>query len=223
MPDISIIHPSRGRNLMAFETAKLWAVNAVNPKEIQYILSLDTDEPSIVDYKNNFNHIRNLFGIAGLSVDNNQNVVKAANAGAKYAIGKVLVLISDDFSCEKGWDKFILENIDSEKEEALAVNDGLQPIGNDILTLPIITNKLYQKLGWIYYPEYSGIKADDDLAQTCLAMNCLKRNYNMVFNHLHWVNNKKPRDETNNRHDNPEGWKLGNRIFEERKAINFGV
>lgn len=222
-PVFSLIHPSRGRAQMAFETAKLWAANAANPKAIQYILSLDNDEPMIDDYENIFHYIRNLFGEFIISKADNQNVVQAANSGAKHAIGNVLVLMSDDFSCPENWDSFILENIDSEKEEALAVHDGLQPTHNTILTLPIITKKLYDKLQYIYYPAYSGIKADDDLAQTCLAMNCLKVNKSKTFQHNHWANKKKERDATNNRHDNPDGWELGNRIFQQRKEINFGV
>lgn len=222
-PVFSLIHPSRGRCQMAIETAKLWAANADNPKQIQYILSLDNDESELTCYKNNFIRTNNLFKEVIFSVSGNKNVVQAANAGAKYATGGIFVLLSDDFSCPENWDSFILENIDIEKEEALAVNDGLQPTTKTILTLPIMTKLLYQHLSYIYYPEYSGIKADDDLAQTCLAMNCLRVNKSKTFQHLHWVNKKKERDETNNRHDNPEGWELGNRIFQQRKSINFGI
>lgn len=225
MSDITftLIHPSRQRPEMAFETAKLWAYNATHQRRIQYILSLDNDEPELKKYQDCFYHLKRYFGQSEIVMANNKNVVMAANSGATKAIGEIFILISDDFKCETGWDDYILENINPEKEEALRVNDGLQPIEKMILTLPILTKKLYHKLGFIYYPEYSGIKADDDLAEICLAMKCLKRDFSKVFQHDHWVNKKKGRDSTNDRHDNPEGWELGKQIFEKRKKTNFGI
>ena len=47
---ISIIHPSRQRPLMAYETYKKWMTNAVNPPEVEYILSVDNDDPTLQQY-----------------------------------------------------------------------------------------------------------------------------------------------------------------------------
>lgn len=215
---ISIIHPSRGRPKMAIETARKWIKNASGKHEFDYVLSLDNDDIKLSEYYQKFNS----FG-ATFTVRNNNNVVDAMNAGAKIAHGEILVCISDDFDCEPGWDEFIVSQLDIEKEQALKVNDCYTEPSNLILTMPVMTKKLYDKLGFVYYPEYSGMFADNDLAEMCSTMNVLKVNYEKKFEHLHWLFGKTERDETSYRHDNPEGWKLGDGLIQKRRANNFGV
>jgi len=220
---ISLIHPSRSRSKMALDTVMEWASKASNPESIQYILSIDNDEPYLDGYQKVIDAADDLFEDAFYVKDNNKNVVMAANVAAKEAECGIIVLMSDDFSCPEKWDEFILENINPEKEEALQVNDGAWPEHRNIMTLPIITKKLYKKLGYIYNPIYEGYCADTDLGETCNAMGILKKNYTKPFIHKHWRMGTRERDSTDGRHDTPEKAIIGEQIFNERKKNNFGV
>ncbi len=210
-PLISIIHPSRGRPEMAFETFKKWFGNWGGNGLIQYILSIDTDDKS--DYKNLIDS-----GVLIVSNENN-NVVDAMNSGAKLAAWPILVCISDDFDCPQNWDELILQNIDPEKEEALRINDTIMKF--DCMSLPIMTKKLYDKLGYIYYPKYTGLFADTDLLEQCKRMGVLKTNIDLIFPHNHYINGKAKFDATYARHNNKKSFELGKRIFDQRKLNNF--
>ena len=48
---ISVIYPSRGRAAICKETLSKWVTLAKNPTEIEWILSIDEDEPQLVAYK----------------------------------------------------------------------------------------------------------------------------------------------------------------------------
>lgn len=222
-PTISLIHPSRSRAKMALETLSKWATNAVDLKSIQYILSIDLDEPDWEGYGSLINYATKTFGKVAVSVSDNNNVVQAANSGAEMAKGKVLVLLSDDFDCAERWDEFILQNIDPNKEQALRVSDGLQADTSPILTLPIVTKKLYDKLQCLYYHEFTGMYADNWLYEKCKAMGCIRENFTKQFLHKHWINHHRPKDATAERHHNPKGFIDGKRILEEQRKINFGL
>ncbi len=220
---ITIIHVSRGRSSMAFETAKLWAAHAVKPKDIQYILSIDNDEPELRQYEDWYYKARYFFGQTNIAMDDNNNVVQAANHGAKLAVGELIILISDDFQCPESWDEYLLGLIDTTQKEALQINDGIMGDGVDILTLPILTKKLVDELGYIYNPLYTGIMADQDLGYMCREMGVLKKDFTKSFFHIHWRNKKREKDETDNRHENQLSWALGKAVFSKRQKQNFGV
>jgi len=220
---ITLLHPSRGRSKMAFEAVNEWSSKATNSKSIQYILSIDEDEPDRIGYEGLIGGIHGLFGQVGIVVSKNKNVVEAANNGALLAKGGVIVLMSDDFSCCENWDTFIIENIDPEKEEALQINDGAWPEHRHILTLPIITKKLYDKLGYIYPNMYEGWGADNDLGEHCHAMGILKKNYIKPFIHRHWRLGTREKDGTDSRHDTPEKAMIGNDILTGRRKRNFDI
>lgn len=230
MIKLSIIHPSRGRSQMAFETAKLWAKNASNPENIQYILSMDRDDPEHDAYMKLFgplvDNTEKIFGIGVGVFNNNKNVVDAMNTPIGLVKGEIIIGLSDDFSCEPGWDDYILALLAPDgntKEEALQVYDGNLEMSKHVLTLPILTKKLVDKLGYIYYPKYNGWAADQDLGEMCNAMGILKKDDTKLFEHLHWRNNKRPQDGTDGRHDNFEQNQKGRAILELRRQNNFGI
>lgn len=216
---ISIIHPSRNRILMAYDCYKEWMDNATNKKAIQYILSVDIDDPALLSYAKFSENTK----MVELLVSENKNVVDAMNNGAAVSDGGILVCVSDDFSCFKGWDEWVLENINHENEEALGINDGLQPSTNIIMTMPILTRKLYQKLGCIYDERFIGMYADNWLAEKCVAMGVYKSNRSKVFYHKHWATGLRKKDETNLRHDNPESWTKGFEVLKQERLNNFGI
>ena len=220
---LSILHPSRNRSSMAFETAKKWAEMASDKKNIQYILSIDNDEPDLRSYENNYLSLIGLFGKCNVVMDDNKNVVQAMNIGARMSVAEIIVGISDDFLPPENWDLHILSNIDIEKEQALQINDGLQPMNKDLLTMPIITRKLYNTLNFIYPVEFSGIYADNWLGEYCAARGILKKVSDKIYSHLHWVRGHYQKDSTNMRHDCPDGWRLGERLIAEARKNNYGI
>lgn len=207
---ISIIHPSRGRAVKARATASHWISKMSDDNEIEYILSIDHDDPQ----KNLYYQ---WFSIAKISVAYNTNVVQAMNAGALLSTGQIIVCISDDFEPPSHWDKLIVDNYDWSKDIAIRINDTITKEEDLILTLPILSRSLYDKLGYIYHPEFTGMWADNDLAEQCKSMGCLINRFDLVFPHNHWVNGKAVKDATYNRHNTTASWDKGVKAIEQRR------
>jgi len=88
---ISLIHPSRSRPEKAYKTAYDWIDRSgLDYSEWEYILSLDTDDPTVLKYDK-------LIGAeyARSIINNNNSVVEATNNAAKESKGDILVYLSD--------------------------------------------------------------------------------------------------------------------------------
>jgi glycosyltransferase involved in cell wall biosynthesis len=212
------------RAVKGLTTALKWIRSASKENEIEYIVSTDSDDSQKYLYSNwwqeqiaprvkKFKHVSN----------DNKNVVDAMNAGARYSTGQVIVCVSDDFSPPDNWDELIAGAGDWTTPIALKVNDTITKESDILLTLPIISRPLYQSTGYIYYPKYTGMFADNDLAEKCQQMGCLTVRHDLIFEHNHWVNNKAIKDETYNRHNTTASWNLGTALIEKRRKEKFAA
>lgn len=225
----TLIHPSRGRCQMAYEAFQEWIGKASGENEIEYILSLDADDPHLQCYKDQFKD----FDIT-LLIGENRSLIDAVNAGAKRSSGECLIVVSDDFGCPEMWD----EGIEKESKKvgyaifepptanlsghyfAIHINDTITNREAGVMTLPIISRAAYEQLGHIYNPVYFSMFADNELHDVCKANGCLIYS-DLVFPHNHWVNGKKQRDATYNRQNAKEHYDRGKIIYEQRKAARF--
>lgn len=226
----TIIHPSRSRAGLAHDTAIKWLQSASKEfmgSNIEYIISVDIDDPQLPVYKSLFDGKQ-----FKLIKARNNNVVQAMNSGARFAINDILVCISDDIEPCDNWDKLLCEAIDKD-ELAIQVNDGITNNVNSsyykkfghhelIMVCPVMTLKLYQKLGYVYYPEYTGMFADNDLAECCAILGVLKYCPDIQFTHRHFTNGMAQMDATYARHNNRQSWLLGEKIIERRRETKFG-
>jgi glycosyltransferase involved in cell wall biosynthesis len=219
---ISVIHPSRNRPERASKVFKEMITKADKPELIEYIISIDNDE--IKDYTNISSGI---FSPATL-VSDNRYCVGAINNGAKASSGDILMVASDDFDeWPKGWDNLIREVFKSApmcfevgkgiKPTLLKTNDGSQ---GWIATLPIMNRELYNKLGYIYNPEYLHMFCDTDLSSICDLMDCTIYRLDIMFRHNHYTKLKN-KDSINERND--ATWNQGEAIYLRRWRENFGL
>jgi hypothetical protein len=224
---ITLLHPSRGRAEKAHETYLYWMENS-SPQilevqvEIEHILSIDTSDPQVEQYKK-------LFGVTStVIVNDNDCVVKATNHAAKLATGDILIYLSDDFMCPKDWDLLLVEKFKGvETPMMLRVDDlhedqggsGIQGIDIAVLRIPITNRALYQKLGYFWFPEYRSLFVDEDLFWTCNNNGWLVKAPELKFEHLHWCNGKAPIDATYQATE--KNWEQGKALYAKRSQENF--
>jgi hypothetical protein len=211
---ITVIHPSRNRPERAEKVFRQMISRADNPKQIEYIISIDNDEPQIENYKNISN---DLFKHNTL-VSDNVYCVGAINNAAKISTGNIIIVTSDDFDdWFYGWDSEIVKAIGNREECLLKTFDGSQKW---MATLPIMTRGLYNKLGYIYNPLYKHMFVDTDLSCTCDLLGVTLYRNDIIIPHNHY-SKMKDKDSTNERNDST--WDEGERIFFSRVLDNFGV
>lgn len=208
---ISLIHPSYGRPTQARQAHDEWQAKASNWNDIDYILSLDLRDNTQA-YEDAFNGTD-----VTIIINDNENCVQATNIAAENTVGEILLYLSDDFGCPPGWDLFIEKRLDIKEPQLLKVYDGLQPMHIAVLTIPIMTRKLYEKLGYFWFPEYESMCVDEDLFWETKPYHVLAPE--AIFEHRHYSVAKSPVDETYRQHDNDERLARGKQLFHERRKL----
>lgn len=212
---ISVIHPTRNRFRQSCETASLWMLRST--LTVEYIFSMDLDDktscPKPEDLAD-FPFITNIIELRST----NKSAIEAINNAAKIATGDLLVIISDDFSCPIiGWNKWLVKSVQNYTDFCAKTDDGLQPT---LITMPIMDRIYYERYGYIYYPEYKHMFADQELTSVAL-MTGKYIKLDLSFPHLHYSTGKSVKDEINVKNDLT--WRQGETLFNERLKTNFGV
>jgi len=212
---ITIIHPSRWRPQMALKAWNQWMTAANSPKQIQYILSLDTSDSTQNEYARLFEgtNVQIIF-------NNNRSIVDAVNVAVSFAKYHIFVVVSDDFGCPDDWDMDIAGYCHCDEPVLLHVNDTIQ---TDVCTLPILNRAYYDKFGYIYHPHYYSMFADNDLTECAKRIGAYVSDFGLIFEHNHYVNGKNKRDKTYDRENSKQAWDIGKRVFARRKQLNFEI
>lgn len=202
---ISIIHPSRSRPKQAIATKARWLINADHASNIEYVFSLDLDDPQRNAYKGN------------KLLNSNTSAIAAINYAAYYATGDLLIVVSDDFDCVKGWDAKLLEAIGDRRDFLVKTPDGIQEW---IVTLPILDRKYYERFGYVYPPHLKHMFADTWMTHVADLLG-RRIEVDLLFEHKHYSIGKSKKDKVNARADNT--WKDGEKKYLDGVRCNFGL
>lgn len=210
----SLIHPSRQRLVLAEAAVRRWLNHASGRHPLEYFLSVDEDDADLAGYRD----LSIRLGVR-LVVGTNRSLVDAVNRAAALSTGDMLIVVSDDFDCPIAWDESLAGIAAARRDIAIQVHDG-----NDAkrLTLPIVGRALYERLGYLYYPGYFSMFADDDLTSVARRLGALVDAHHLRFPHLHYSFGLAPVDPTYARQNAPDKWWSGWRLYETRKATEFG-
>jgi len=216
---ISIIHPSRQRPAMAYQTYKKWMSQCLHPKDVEYILSVDNDDSTLQQYNWEFREALDVT----FQYNNNRSAIDAINVGAKLTNGRLLIVVSDDFDAFFGWDEFLLEKLEGHKDYIVKTNDGY--LGNNwLITLPIMDREYYNRFGYIYYPEYKHLWCDTEMT---VVANMLGKTIDLqhftdkIFKHNHHTIGLMEKDSIAIKND--ATWDQGKSLFLERYDADFYI
>ena len=208
---ISILHPSRNRAKIANQVMRSWLGNSSQTIDIEYILSIDTDDSQMAQYERYFSGCK-------IIINPNKNVVMASNEAAKVATGDIFVLVSDDFECYKNWDLDIVNAFEGHSGKVLKTNDGTN---GWIVTLPIMDKVYFIEHGYFYHPEFEHLFADTHMTHLAeLEGRLLVRN-DLKFYHAHYSTGKTRMDAVNVKADSTHV--KGMKTYLEMVRNNFGL
>jgi hypothetical protein len=215
---ISIIHPSRQRPEMALQTKKNWMQNAIHKSSIEYILSIDNNDPTLYDYNWMFSHEYD----TKIKYNNNWSAMEAINVVAPQSIGNLIVVVSDDFDCFEGWDEYLLSHLQGDSDYIVKTSDGY--MNSDwLITLPIMDRAYYNRFGYVYHPEYKHMWSDTEMTTVGHMLGKIidLQNSNAVFKHRHYSINEMHKDAVNEKND--ATWNQGKSLFLERFDRDFDL
>jgi hypothetical protein len=210
----SLIHPSRQRLDRAEAAMREWRGNAGGRHPIEYFLSVDEDDTDLEGYRDLAARMQ-----VRLVVGTNRSLVDAVNRAAALTSGDLLIVVSDDFGCPTHWDDALAEVAGTRRDMAIQIHDGSSA---NCLTLPIVGRALYERLGYLYYPGYFSMFADDDLTSVARSLGVLCEAHHLQFPHRHYSFGLAEIDATYARQNALDKWWAGWRLHQTRLITNFG-
>ena len=205
--EISLLHPSRGRPDKSRRCTEMWLNRA--GVECELIVSVDEDDRFLNQYRARYGSV---------VVNRNRSAVDAVNRAAEVATGNIMIVLSDDFECPKGWGIKVLNAVMGREDYVLKVHDGTQKY---IVTMPILDRKYYNRFGYVYCPDYKHMFVDTHFTHVA---DCLKRivwRNDIVFHHAHYSVARQRPDEINKRAD--ATWNEGKRVYLNHVHNGFGM
>lgn len=207
---ISVLHPSRGRPEKSVETFKKWMSHSRANEEVEFILSLDEDEPTDHPYIKSSKYIT-LYNAAMFThghpyktvVSKNRSAVDAINNAARVSTGDVLIVVSDDTDPCDAWIEYIYHEANGKTDWIMKTQDGIQPW---IITMPVMDRAYYERTRNVYSPDFKHMFCDTWL--TVMAdLSGRKITSTLKFPHL----NDSIKDDVRKRSD--ATWEEGERMF----------
>jgi hypothetical protein len=206
---------------MAFNTIDKWLSSASGTIPLEYIISIDNNEPDVYRYESNFSSLvlkHSANNSIRLVKNNNENAIQAINYGATLTTQNLIIVVSDDFDCFPNWDIFLINALKDKKDFVVKTSDGIQDY---IITLPIMDREYYNRFNYIYNPEYQHMFCDTEMTDVghllgkVIDLKCP----NHVFVHRHYSVNLMAKDSINERND--ATWIQGENLYYSRKANQF--
>lgn len=212
---ISILHPSRSRPKQAAATAKAWLSSAKDRGNIEYIFSMDSDDPTYERVYAEFKETPNVL----FNLRYHTSAIHAINAAAEIAIGDLFVVVSDDFNQPPfHWDEALRNALEGKQDFLIKTNDTLQPW---IITLPIMDRIYYERFGYVYNPEYLHMFADTEMTHVGHLLGKVIT-LDLVIKHSHYTQpSGQPKDAINEKNDRT--WAQGEKLYIERFLRNFDL
>jgi FkbM family methyltransferase len=154
-------YPSRGRPDWFRDTLAAYYGKLSGKHEYQFVITLDADDASMntAPMRNWLNAQNNLSYHYGT----HRSKIEACNADVPEDGWDILVLVSDDMTpLVQDFDDVIAQDMQRQfpgLDGALHYNDG---VAQKLIRLSIMGRKLYERLGWVYYPAYQGQWCDNE-------------------------------------------------------------
>jgi hypothetical protein len=213
IPQFSLCHPS-ARPEEALRTRDKWIKAASGLIEVEHVLCLDFGTSSITQKDVSPGRLVWNYG--------KQCSVDATNQACACAVGRVLVVISDDFEPCPNWDTELkkIGPLWSDKECVVRVRTGGTRDG-DLFTIQILNRKRYEHLGYLFHPAYVSMYADDEFTMHAVQDGVVVEALHLLFPHRHWTTGERPMDAVYQRQNSRHRYEYGKLVLDERKTAKF--
>jgi glycosyltransferase involved in cell wall biosynthesis len=205
---------------MIHDVVRRWRQSAVDASGLEIVVAADGgDEASLAAAAQVAGVEPNVKVVA--QPDPPFNAVRGWNKAAAASTGKVLIVASDDFYPPPKWDHKLLSlpfPSWPDREFVIHVNDGYV---RNLCTMPILTRRRYERLGYIYYPAYESVFCDTELTEKAKMDGVLINALHLTFEHKHPDCHKRQADEVDAVHNSSGRWSRGEMLFNFRKKRGF--
>ncbi len=207
-----------------------WISLADNPVWVQYILV--GDQRWGFDKHNPGESLRDIDTYVNL-YPMRRCYVEGVNLAARYARGHTLIVIADDqYPCQ-GWDTHLnrviaqneLHDRGSVLEYAIRVPTGTpDEVKRNITVMPIVSRSRYQRLGYVLFPGYESMYADNDFSEHAQQDGVFIDAQDLPeFPHRHPFWTDAQMDDQYKEQNRKEAYLSGANLLTLRRATKFGT
>jgi hypothetical protein len=152
-----------------------------------------------------------------------RNKIHAVNRDLPYAYADIIITFSDDMYIEMhGLDSIIAKEYEDGFRGLLHIPDNYA--GIRLCTLPIMHAEYYKKDGYVYYPGYVSVYADNEQQDVAI----MRGDYKLLpihgaIIHKHPIAGYGEQDALSLKTEDPVNYAMDAKLYHERKSINFGL
>jgi hypothetical protein len=193
-----------------------WLAKAKRPEEVEYVLCIDErwGFGASVEFPED-GAIHTLCHNRG-----RKSWVSGVNTAAAMSRGRILIVNADDlFACEY-WDAELLERVGTRVGEyAIEVSTGTpQEHERGIAVIPMLSRARYERLGFVLYPEFESMYADNDFLEHAVCDGVLLDARDLRFPHRHYLVTGAAPDAVYAHQNRAGAYDLGKAVLSARRA-----
>jgi len=224
---ILVKFPTRSRPDKFLSTLKGYIDNTYDESNIDYLITLDSDDPSMND--DVLKSINALSKNITINHGTSTSKIHAVNRGLELykKHWDIIVLASDDMVCmRKHWDDIIIRNMKSfysDTDGTLWFWDGdINTKKNGLCTMNIMGRKYYDRFGYLYHPSYISLWCDNEYTDVAMQLNKMVFIDDVLFKHIHFSNTPGMRPDALMQ-KTQSYFMRDKENYYKRKQINFGL
>jgi hypothetical protein len=186
---------------------------AREPMDVEYVLAVNEDQDFALSPDQVAGWRRAMLVRQGVC-----SPVSGYNLAARESRGDILLQIADDYFPPMHWDAAIREAIPDATADVVLDVDNSDGVAR-LLPFSILTRKYYDRYGYVFYPGYHGLFADNEFTEQARRDRVIRTARHIVFEHLHPDRGTAPMDEIYARQKSH--LLTGKKLFKNRKARGF--
>lgn len=184
-----------------------WRERCGCPADVEYVLSVDAGGERA------FDRMPDLWPFHVRKVVNHgpRSAVAGWNAAADCSTGRFLITASDDMTPPWDWDREIHRLVpDMSREAVLEVATG----GDEgVLTFSLLTRPYYQRYGYLFHPEFTGMLADAWFTEIARRDGVVVDARHLLFEHAHPNYGTAETDDVYLWQHREEAWRKGREVY----------
>lgn len=216
---LAIVHASRGRPQRCFDAA-IELTSKMTALKFTYIISLDDDDPKLPEYKEILPKLPFPYKtVSGMS----RGACDAMNRGATQLEDDddLVMIYSEDIVSPQGWDKLLQDIAEKIDNEVYYIHISNVQNAQNCAIIPLLSRGFYKKLGYVFYPEYISMYADNELIIVAKKLGILHDVNIPGFSHQHPAWGLNEWDDTYRRSNQSNNYNQGCDLINRRMATNF--
>lgn len=219
--------PTRQRPTMFFDTLSKYITMASGKHDIEYVISMDEDDNTM-----NNDAVRKRLNILkenGIDIKyfygNSKTKIEAINADMDKASDDWDMVFNgqdDMIPTAAGYDDVMLTRLSElfpDTDGALWINDQFMGFDQNC-TIVAAGKKYYDRFGYIYYPGYDSLFADNEFTEVGKGLGKLTYIPDRIVKH-DWVGKNQSLDPLIQRNESSDKYSADRKTFEERQKLGF--